>query len=65
MEETLFLGLTAGQLLTLAGLGVILLIVLFILGRALKLTKTLIKVGCMVILVLVVIVFVALRATGG
>ena len=53
------------QILTLAALGVIMVIALFILSRVLKLTKTLVKVGCIIILALVAIVFVALWAMGG
>ena len=53
------------QILTLAALGVIMVIALFILSRVLKLTKTLVKVGCIIIFALVAIVFVALWAMGG
>ena len=53
------------QILTLAALGVIMVIALFILSRVLKLTSTLIKVGCVIIFVLVAIVFIALWALGG
>lgn len=60
-----FLGLTTGQLLTLAGLGAVLLVILFVLSRVLKLTQTLLKLGCLIILVLLAIAFFALRALGG
>ncbi len=55
----------AGQPLILAGLVVVLLVALFILGRVLKMTAGLIKVGCVAIFVLGVILFVALWALGG
>ena len=60
-----FLGLTTGQLLTLAGLGAVLLVILFMLSRVLKPTQTLLKLGCLTILVLLAIAFFALRALGG
>lgn len=53
------------QFLVLAGFSVILLVALFVLSRALKLTGTLVKVGCVLIFILVVILFVALWAMGG
>ncbi|HEY72445.1 MAG TPA: hypothetical protein G4N99_04160 [Thermoflexia bacterium] len=53
------------QIVTLAALGMILLVALFVLGRALKLTGTLVKAGCVIIFILVVILFVALWALGG
>lgn len=53
------------QFLVLAGFSVILLVALFVLSRALKLTGTLVKVGCVLIFILVVILFVALWALGG
>ncbi len=62
MEE--FLSFPADQLLILAGLVVVVLIVLFILGRVLKLTTTLVKVGCIATAVLFLVVLVALWAMG-
>jgi hypothetical protein len=59
-----FLGLTIGQLLTLVGLGLAFLVILFVLSRVLKLTKNLLKLGCLGILVLLAIAFFALRALG-
>ena len=56
------LGLTMGRLLALAGLGVVLFVVLFVLRSVLKLTKTVLKLGCLGILVLLVVAFFALRA---
>lgn len=63
MEE--FLNFPADQLLILAGLVVVVLVVLFILGRVLKLTATLVKVGCIAIAFLFVVVLVALWVMGG
>jgi hypothetical protein len=59
-----FVGLTASQLLTLAGIGVLLLVALLVLRAALKLAKTFLKLGCLGILVLLIIAFFALRAMG-
>jgi len=53
------------QILTLVVFGIILLVALFILSRVLKLTSTLIKVGCIIVFALVAIVFIALWALGG
>jgi len=52
------------QILTLVAFGIILLVALFILSRVLKLTSTLIKVGCIIVFALVAIVFIALWALG-
>jgi len=59
-----FLGLTTGQLLTLTGLGVILLIALFTLSRAFKLTKTFVKLGCLAVIILIIIALMALWVIG-
>ncbi len=53
MEE--FLGLTTGQLLLLAGIGVVLFVLLLVFRHVLKLTKTLLQLGCLGILILLVI----------
>ncbi|MEA3342154.1 MAG: hypothetical protein U9R15_19490 [Chloroflexota bacterium] len=63
MEE--LFNISAGQLLILAGLGVVLLVALFTLGRALKMTATFVKVGCVAVLILFAIILVALWALGG
>jgi len=59
MEE--LLGSTSAQFMTLAGIGLVLLVLLFILGYALKLTKALFKFGCLGILVLLIIAFILLQ----
>jgi len=53
------------QILTLVAFGILLLVALFVLSRMFKLTKTLVKVGCIIIFALVAIVFIALWAMGG
>ena len=53
-----------GQLLLLAGLGIVLLVVLFVFNRIFKLTKGLLKLGCLGILVLLLIAFIALQTMG-
>jgi len=54
-------GLTPDQILTLVGLGVALLVGLFVLKAVLKLTQALLKLGCLVVLVLLVVAFIAMR----
>ena len=54
-------GLTPDQILTLVGLGVALLVGLLVLKAVLKLTQALLKLGCLVILVLLVVAFIAMR----
>jgi hypothetical protein len=56
-----FLGLTTDQVLTLISLGVVLLVGLLILRAAVKLTKVLLRLGCLGILVIFVILFFVLR----
>lgn len=56
-----FLGLTVDQLLMLAGLGVVLLLALVVLRAVVKLTQALLKVGCLVVLVILVVAFLAMR----
>lgn len=60
-----FLGLTTTQLLILAGLGLVLFVLLLVFRHVLKLTKTLLQLGCLGILILLVIAFFALRSLGG
>jgi len=55
-------GLTMGRLLALAGLGVVLFVVLFVLRSVFKLTRTVLRLGCLGILILLVVAFFALRA---
>jgi len=54
-------GLTADQLLMLVGLGLVLLVALFVLKAVVKLTRALLRMGCLVILVLLIIAFFAMR----
>jgi hypothetical protein len=56
-----FLGLTTDQVLTLISLGVVLLVGLLILRAAVKLTKVLLRLGCLGILVILVALFFVLR----
>ena len=56
-----FLGLTPDQILTLVGLGLVMLVALFVLKAIVKLTQALLRVGCLVILVLLIIAFFAMR----
>ena len=56
-----FLGLTPDQILTLVGLGLAMLVALFVLKAIVKLTQALLRVGCLVILVLLIIAFFAMR----
>ena len=56
-----FLGLTPDQILTLVGLGLVMLVALFVLQAIVKLTQALLRVGCLVILVLLIIAFFAMR----
>lgn len=57
-----FIGLTMGQLLMLTGIGVVLLVILFVLVTVLKLTKALLKLGCLGVVVLLIIAYFVLRA---
>jgi len=59
-----FFGLTTSQLLTLAGLGVVLLVALFVLRAVVKLTKAMLRLGCLGVLVLLAVAFFVLRAMG-
>ena len=58
---TQFLGLTADQILMLVGIGVVLIVALLILKVVVKLTEALLRLGCLVILVLLVIAFFTMR----
>jgi hypothetical protein len=55
------LGLTVGQVLTLAGVCVILLALLWVVKQVYKLTRALLGLGCLGILVLLAIAFFVLR----
>ena len=54
-------GLTADQLMMLVGLGLVMLVALFVLKVVVKLTQALLRVGCLVVLVLFIIAFFAMR----
>jgi hypothetical protein len=58
---TQFLGLTTDQILMLVGIGVVLIVALLILKVVVKLTQVLLRLGCLVILVLLVIAFFTMR----
>ena len=58
---TQIFGLTADQLLMLVGIGVVLLVALLVLRAVVKLTQALLRLGCLVILVLLVVAFFAMR----
>jgi len=59
------LGLTLDQLLILAGVGVALVVLLLILRALLKLTKVVLRFGCLGIVIVLVIVFVLMQVLGG
>jgi hypothetical protein len=58
---TEFLGLTTDQILMLVGIGVVLIVALLILKVVVKLTEALLRLGCLVILVLLVVAFFTMR----
>jgi hypothetical protein len=58
---TQFLGLTTDQILMLVGIGVVLIVALLILKVVVKLTEALLRLGCLVILALLVIAFFTMR----
>jgi hypothetical protein len=58
---TEFLGLATDQILMLVGIGVVLIVALVILKVVVKLTEALLRLGCLVILVLLVIAFFTMR----
>jgi hypothetical protein len=58
---TQFLGLTTDQILMLVGIGVVLIVALLILKVVVKLTEALLRLGCLVILVLLVVAFFTMR----
>jgi hypothetical protein len=59
------LGLTLQQLLTLVGVGVALVVLLMILRVLLKLTKAVLRFGCLGIVITLAIVFVMMQVLGG
>ena len=58
---TEFLCLTTDQILMLVGIGVVWIVALLILKVVVKLTEALLRLGCLVILVLLVIAFFTMR----
>jgi len=58
---TEFLGLATDQILMLVGIGVVLIVALLILKVVVKLTEALLRLGCLVILVLLVVAFFTMR----
>jgi hypothetical protein len=54
-------GLTPDQILMLVGIGVVLIVALLILKVVVKLTQALLRLGCLVILVLLVVAFFTMR----
>jgi hypothetical protein len=54
-------GLTPDQILMLVGIGVVLIVALLILKVVVKLTEALLRLGCLVILVLLVVAFFTMR----
>ena len=56
-----FLGLTVGRPMTLAAVGVALLVILWLLKAALKLTRALLRLGCLVIVVVLIVTFLLMR----
>jgi hypothetical protein len=54
-------GLTPDQILMLVGIGVVLVVALLILKVVVKLTQALLRLGCLVILVLLVVAFFTMR----
>jgi hypothetical protein len=59
---TEFFGLTTDQILMLVGIGVVLVVALLILKVVVKLTEALLRLGCLVILVLLVVAFFTMRS---
>ena len=59
------LGLTVEQLLILTGVAVALVVLLLVLRTLLKLTRAVLKFGCLAIFILVVVAFVLMRVLGG
>lgn len=59
------LGLTLEQLLILAGVGVALVVLLLVLRALLRVTRQVLRFGCLGIVLVLAIVFVVMRALGG
>lgn len=59
------LGLKLDQLLVLAGVGVALVVLLLGLRVVLRLTRVVLRLGCVGIVIILVVIFVIMRAFGG
>jgi hypothetical protein len=59
------LGLTPDQLLILAGTGVALVVLLLVLRVLFRLTRTVLRVGCLGILIVMAVAFAAMQGFGG
>jgi hypothetical protein len=64
-ERCHLLGLTPDQLFILAGVGVALVVLLFVLRALLRLTKVVLRLGCLGIVIIMVVIFVVMRGLGG
>ena len=60
-----YLGLTTAQVLTVAGIALLLSVLLFVLKVVFKLTKNLLGLGCVGIIILVIVAVVALQVLPG
>lgn len=59
------LGLTFDQLLILAGVGVALVVLLLLLRALLKLTKSILRFGCLGVVIILAVIFIVMRGLGG
>jgi hypothetical protein len=59
------LALTLEQLLTLVGAGAALLVLLFVLRALLRLTRTVLRLGCLGIVIVLAIIFAVMHGFGG
>jgi hypothetical protein len=58
------LGLTVQQLLIIAAVGVALVVLLFVLRTLFRLTKAVLRFGCLGVVIILAIIFVAMQAFG-
>lgn len=59
------LGLTPDQLMTLVGIGVALVVLLFVFRALLRLTRTIMRFGCLGIVVILAVAYVLMQRLGG
>mgnify|MGYP006308968713 CR=1 FL=1 len=59
------LGLTLEQLFIIGGVGVALVVLLFVLRAALRATKVVLRFGCLGIVIILAVLFFVLRGVGG